>query len=148
MPVKIEIEDAAETERIAERASLVDELYELTTWLETSGANEKAKRVEAIKKTLVEAANTEWNDRSQARPIEGTVARAIIGAASCKREVTDKRGVLTWLKDTLGDETGEETFFEGITVPIGFIDKFLSKTESAPFVTETDGSRTTKVEAL
>lgn len=150
MPIQIETEtpeDVARAEQLAERASLVDELFEITQWLENSGANKKAKRAEELKKLLVAEANKEWNDRGQERTLEGTVANAKIGAASCKREVTDKRGLLDWLKKQHGDEAGETAFFEGITVPISFLDKYLSKTEAEPFVTETFGSRTTKVEA-
>lgn len=146
MPVNIKTEDAAETERLAERASLVDELYELSEWLVKAGVAEKLKRIEAIKQALVADANATWNDRAVARVLEGTVANATISAASCKREVTDPKAVLAHLVASLGQEQGEAAFWEGITVPLGFVDKYLSPEEQKGIVDEAyTGSRTTKV---
>lgn len=146
MTLSIEIVNAADTERLAERGSLADELYELTTWLETSGANAKVKRVTEIKKALVQIADTEWNDRSEARDMLGTVAIARVGAASCKRQVTDPKAILAHLVGSLGEEAGEEAFWAGITVPLGFVDKYLTEAEQLGIVSsENTGSRTTTV---
>lgn len=130
---------AAETEQDAERASMVDELFELTQWLEGSGAKAKIARIDVLKKALTADVNDRFEDRAMARTIPGTLARVEVGAGSCKREVTNPR----FVQQVVGDDA----FYEGITVPLGFVDKYLSPDEQLQCVTETPGAgaRTVKV---
>lgn len=139
MAVKINVKNDAETEANAERSSLVDELFELQQWLEGSGAKEKIARIDQLKKALTADVNERFPDRAQMRVLEGTVGRVEISAGSCKREVTNPKYVQSIV--------GDDAFYEGITVPLGFVDKYLSPDEQAQCVTETPGagSRTVKV---
>ncbi len=144
MPVKINSKPAVEnanepTEQDAERASLVDELYELSQWLEGSGAKEKIARMDQIKKVLTADVNERFSDRAQMQVLEGTVGRVEVSAGSCKREVSNPQRVQ--------EIVGDEAFYGGITVPLGFVDKYLSPEEQLQCVTETPGagSRSVKV---
>ena len=139
MGVKINVTTAAQTEQDAERASLVDELYELTQWFEGSGVKAKIARIDQIKKALTADVNERFSDRAMMRALEGSLGRVEISAGSCKREVTNPQ----YVQQIVGDEA----FYGGITVPLGFVDKYLSPEEQAQCVTETPGAgaRTVKV---
>lgn len=137
MPVTINTKTAAEAEQEAERSSLVDELFELHQWFEGSGAKEKIARMDQIKKSLTADVNERFNDRRQARVLEGTVGRVEVGAGSIKREVTNPKRVQ--------EIVGDEAFYGGITVPLGFVDKHLTPDEQTTCVTETPGAGSRKV---
>lgn len=140
MPVKIITTVAPDPERSAERASIVDEFFELDQWLKSPGVSGRIKRHEDLRKALVEDANTSWGDRSVARVLPGTVANVSVGAASCKREVVDPRRVQ--------EIVGDEAFYEGITVPLGFVDALLTPEELKECVSEEyTGSRKVTVTA-
>ena len=144
MPVKItqtSVEEPAAEQLVdeneAERISLVDELYELTSWFEGSGAKEKIARMDQIKKALTADVNSRFADRRVARTLEGTVGRVEISAGSCKREVTDP----IFVQKIVGDEA----FYKGITVPLGFVDAHLTAEERLNCVSETPGAGARKV---
>ena len=137
MPVVINTEPVEDAEKVAERASLADELFELHQWYEGSGAKEKIARMDQIKKALTTDVNNRFNDRAQMRVVEGTVGKVEIGAGSCKREVTDAK----YVQGVVGDEA----FYAGITVPLAFVDQYLSPDEKAKCVTETPGAGARKV---
>ena len=137
MPVTITTKTAEETEQDAERASLVDELFELHQWFEGSGAKEKIARMDQIKKALTADVNARFDDRRQARLLEGALGRVEISAASIKREVTNPQRVQ--------EIVGDEAFYAGITVPLGFVDKHLTAEEQLLCVTETPGGGARKV---
>lgn len=140
MAVTIETEDAPEaapaaiSEDDAERASLVDELSELTDWYAT--VKGRIDRIDEIKKALVADVNERFEDRAMSRAVEGTVAIATIGPAAQKRIVTAPKRVHEML--------GDEAFYAGITVPLGFIDKYLTEQQRGE-VTETEDTGPRKV---
>lgn len=144
MPVKINTAPVPEPEpeplmdeKEAERIGLVDELFELTQWFEGSGAKEKIARMDQIKKAITADVNERFDERTMARVVEGTVGRVEVSAGSCKREVTDPKKVQTIV--------GDEAFYAGITVPLSFVDKYLSPDEQTQCVTETPGAGSRKV---
>lgn len=126
--VKITVQKAADTERLAERASLVDELFELTAWAESPEVKDRIKRLAEVKTALTADANESWNDRSVARTLDGDLAVVTVGAASCKREVTDPKKVQ--------EIVGDEAFYGGIKVPLEFVDKYLNPEEQKLCVSE------------
>lgn len=138
MPVVIRApKTAAEVEQEAERVGLVDELFELQQWFEGSGAKAKIARMDQIKKALTADVDTRFSERTMARVLEGTVGKVEISAGSCKREVTNPK----YVQSVVGDEA----FYEGITVPLAFVDQYLSPDEKANCITETPGAGSRKV---
>lgn len=137
MAVKINVKTAADTEQDAERVSLVDELFELTQWFEGSGVKEKIARLDQLKKALTADVNERFSDRNQMRTLEGTLGKVEISAGICKREVFDAK----FVQGVVGDDA----FYSGITVPLAFVDQYLSPAEKAKCVSETPGAGSRKV---
>lgn len=137
MPVTINTQEPVDNEEQAERRGLVNELYELHQWFEGSGAKEKIARMDQIKKALTADVNSRFPDRNMTRVIEGDFGKVEVGAGSCKREVTDPK----YIQGVVGDEA----FYAGITVPLSFVDQFLSPDEKAKCVSETPGAGSRKV---
>lgn len=121
---------------ITELEMEIDELVLLTKEMEEQ--KPKLKRMEDLRKKLQSVADESEPTGSLPVALTGTVGAVVFQPKSTLRTIKDMNGMVGLLKSKLG----YETLLTMLSITLGNVDKYLSASESEPFIGTKQGSRT------